>query len=295
LTHHALHDPLTGLPNRALLLDRVGQALHAAGDTPAAVAVLSLDLDRFKLVNASLGYRHGDDVLTATATRLKAVLEPADTLARAGGDGFMICRPGGADNRAVARLAHRLVGCLTEPFTVAGTEVTLSASVGIALGRRGALPEDLVRDADTAMYAAKDAGGGRYQLIDDELRTRSSERLTLETDLRAALTGGQLHLEYQPVVNLLTGQISGAEALLRWTHPTRGVVSPLTFIPVAEDAGPIGPIGQFVLEQACRQAGGLECGRARAAGRGQHVRAAAAGPRLRQPGSRRPALHRLGR
>lgn len=253
LTHHALHDPLTGLPNRALLLDRVEQALQAAPESPEVVSVLSIDLDRFKFVNATVGYRQGDDVLTAVATRLKFTLAAGDTLARAGGDGFMICRHQAGDQVA-QRLAERVMARLTEPFTVGQTSVTLTASVGIAIGRRGVSGEELVRDSDTAMYAAKEAGGGRYQLIDDELRTRSSERMTLEADLRHALVGGQLHVAYQPVVSLLTGQITGAEALVRWSHPTRGPVSPLTFIPVAEAAGLIAPIGQFVLDEACKQA-----------------------------------------
>jgi diguanylate cyclase len=187
-------------------------------------------------------------------TRLTGLLGPADTLARAGGDGFVVCRLDTSDPRATEGLAARVMSALADPFTAAGTEVTLTASVGIARGRRGVGPEELVRDADTAMYAAKEAGGGRFRLIDDELRARSSERLTLESDLRGALSAGELHVQYQPVVNLVTGQISGAETLLRWTHPTRGPVSPMTFIPVAEDAGLIGPIGQYVLEQACRQA-----------------------------------------
>jgi diguanylate cyclase len=187
-------------------------------------------------------------------TRLTGLLGPADTLARAGGDGFVVCRLDTSDPRATEGLAARVMSALADPFTAAGTEVTLTASVGIARGRRGVGPEELVRDADTAMYAAKEAGGGRFRLIDDELRARSSERLTLESDLRGALSAGELHVQYQPVVNLVTGQISGAETLLRWTHPTRGPVSPMTFIPVAEDAGLIGPIGQYVLEHACRQA-----------------------------------------
>ena len=279
LTHHALHDPLTGLPNRALCLDRIGQALHTAETHPGLVAVLSIDLDRFKLVNASLGYRTGDDVLLAAATRLSSLLEPADTLARAGGDGFVLCRPDAADASSAEGLATQVMAALAEPFTAAGTEVTLTASVGIARGRRGLGADDLVRDADTAMYAAKEAGGGRYRFIDDDLRARSSERLSLEADLRVALTDGQLSVSYQPVVNLLTGQISGAEALLRWTHPTRGPVSPMSFIPVAEAAGLIGPIGQFVLRQACAQAAAWN-----AAGHRLRVAVNVSGLQLHDPG-----------
>jgi diguanylate cyclase (GGDEF)-like protein len=253
LVHHALHDPLTGLPNRALGLDRIAHALQVAAGRPAAVAVLSVDLDRFKLVNASLGHRVGDEVLQASAVRLAACLESTDTLARSG-DGFVVCRPDAQDSHAPAALAGRLIASIVEPFTIAGTDVTLTASVGVAHGRRGASAEQLLRDADTALYAAKETGGGRFRLIDDELRERSSERLGLESDLRGALARGELHVAYQPVVNLLTGQITGAEALLRWTHPVRGPVSPVTFIPLAESAGLIGPIGLFVLDEACRQA-----------------------------------------
>ncbi len=279
LTHHALHDPLTGLPNRALCLDRISQALQAAEQTPSRIAVLSVDLDRFKLVNAALGYRTGDDVLIAAATRLAGVLDPRDTLARAGGDGFVICHDDDADPRSADGLAARVMAALAEPFTVAGTELTLTASVGIARGRRGVTPEDLVRDADTAMYAAKEAGGGRYRIIDDELRARSGERLSLEADLRGALAAGQLHVQYQPVVNLLTGDITGAETLLRWTHPTRGPVSPMTFIPVAEAAGLMGAIGQFVLEQACAQTAAWN-----AAGHRLRVAVNVSGLQLHDPG-----------
>ena len=173
----------------------------------------------------------------------------------------------------------QVMTAMAEPFTAAGTDVALTASIGIARGRRGVGAEELVRDADTAMYAAKEAGGGRFRLIDDELRARSSERLSLESDLRGALAAGQLHVQYQPVVNLLTGQISGAETLLRWTHPTRGSVSPMTFIPVAEDAGLIGPIGQYVLAEACRQTAAWD-----AAGYRLRVAVNVSGLQLHDPG-----------
>jgi diguanylate cyclase (GGDEF)-like protein len=278
LTHRALHDPLTGLPSRALCQDRLAQALQAAR-TPSRVAVLSVDVDRFKLVNASFGYGVGDEVLIAAATRLAGVLDPADTLARPGGDGFVICRPDAGDTRSVEGLATQVMSALAEPFTIAGTEVTLTASVGIARGRHAVATDALLRDAHTAMYAAKEAGGGRFRVIDDDLRVRSSERLTVEADLRVALNEDQLQVHYQPVVNLVTGKITGAEALLRWMHPTRGQVPPLTFIPVAEDAGLISPIGRFVLEQACRQAATWN-------NAGHHLRVAVnvSGLQLRDPG-----------
>jgi diguanylate cyclase (GGDEF)-like protein len=253
LVHHALHDPLTGLPNRALCLDRIGQALHAAAGHPESVAVLSIDLDRFKLINAGLGHRAGDDLLAAVAVRLQQALKADDTLARTG-DGFIVCRPRITDSVVAAGIAVGINACLAETFKVAGTDVSLTASIGLAFGRRGLTADELVRDADTAMYSAKQEGGGRFRLISNDLRERSSERLGLEADLREALGRGQLHVEYQPVVNLLSEQIIGVEALLRWTHPVRGPVAPATFIPIAENAGLIGQIGQFVLERACTQA-----------------------------------------
>lgn len=279
LANHVLYDPLTGLPNRALCLDRIEQALQAAGETPASLAVLSVDIDRFKVINASLGYHHGNDVLIAIGNRLAGLLEPTDILARSGGDGFVICRRQAQSRHALEGLIANVMDRISSPMTVAETEITLTASVGVAYGRRGVTPEDLVRDADTAMYAAKEAGGGRYRLIDDELRTRSSERLTLEADLRTAILADQLYIEYQPVVSMANRQITGVEALLRWRHPTRGVVSPMTFIPVAEATGLIIRIGQFVLQEACRQA-------ARWAATGHHLRVAVnvSGLQLHDPG-----------
>jgi diguanylate cyclase (GGDEF)-like protein len=253
LTQHTLHDPLTGLPNRALCLDRITLALHQAADA-ATVAVLSVDLDRFKLVNASFGYRSGDDLLVAAAARLSAAVDAGTTLARGGGDGFLVVTSGLPGPAAVEGVAARLLDALAVPFPLNGTEVSLTASVGAARGWPGAAAEDLIRDADTAMYAVKEAGGGRFRLIDDALRAASSDRLNLETDLRAAVENDKLDLVYQPVVNLVSGTITGAEALLRWTHPTRGQVPPLTFIPVAEESGLIGRIGRWVIDRACQQA-----------------------------------------
>ena len=253
LSHHVLHDPLTGLPNRALCLDRIGQALQANAQDPSRLAVVSVDLDRFKVINASLGYLRGNEALVTVANRLAAVTAPTDTLARSGGDGFVICHQSSGDPHALEGLVANVMDSVSAPLLVGETEVTLTASMGIAYARTDSSPEDLVRDADTAMYAAKEAGGGRYRFIDDDLRMRSSERLALEADLRTALSHDQLHLEYQPVVDITSGQIMGVEALLRWSHPVRGSVPPMVFVPLAEEAGIIGKVGAFVLSEACRQ------------------------------------------
>ncbi|MDQ1695971.1 MAG: hypothetical protein QOJ03_1324, partial [Frankiaceae bacterium] len=253
LAHHALHDPLTGLPNRALFLDRTELALKAADGVPATVAVFSIDLDRFKVVNSSLGYTVGDAVLLEVADRLNSICGPGDSVARCG-DGFLMCQPGADAPMRASSTAARILDRLGLPFASEHGEVSLSASVGVAQGRADVTAGQLINDADIAMYAAKAAGGGQYRLIDDDLRAASSDRLSLETDLRAALREDQLHLVYQPVVNLVTGDITGAEALLRWTHPKRGLVQPMTFIPLAEQSDLIHPIGRFVLQAACAQA-----------------------------------------
>jgi diguanylate cyclase (GGDEF)-like protein len=254
LAHHALHDPLTGLPNRALFLDRTDIALLGArADASSSIVVFSIDLDRFKVVNTSLGYPSGDAVLLEAADRLQAVCRAGDTVARCG-DGYLICQPGSDAAERALSTAARLLDCLGLPFEAGQGEVTLSASVGVAIGRANLTASQLVNDADIAMHAAKEAGGGRYRLIDDELRVASGDRLSLESDLRIALRDGQLHVEYQPVVDLVTGRITGAEALLRWAHPLRGAVPPLTFVPLAEQSDLIHPLGRFVLDAACAQA-----------------------------------------
>jgi diguanylate cyclase (GGDEF)-like protein/PAS domain S-box-containing protein len=254
LAHQALHDPLTELPNRALFLDRLALALARLRRKPSSLAVLFADVDRFKVVNDSLGHDAGDRLLVSLARRLRDVLRPGDTLARFGGDEFaVLCEDVPEGN--VSGIADRMMDALEEPFVAGAREVFVSMSVGIALARSpDQRPEALLRDADAAMYLAKDRGRARYEVFDEAMRDESTERLLLENALRRAPERGELRALYQPIVRLADGAMIAAEALVRWVHPERGLLEASQFVPLAEETGIIVPIGAWVLEEACREA-----------------------------------------
>lgn len=253
LRQNALHDALTGLPNRVLFMDRLGLALeHAKRNQDYLFAVLFLDLDRFKIINDSLGHLLGDELLKAIAYRLKACLRPIDTVARLGGDEFTILIEDIEDVGDAIRVAERVQAELALPFALNGQEVFTSASIGIALSTTGYdNPEDILRDADIAMYQAKSQGSPHYQIFNQEMYARAVALLQLETDLRNALERQEFRLQYQPLVSLETGKIVGFEALIRWQHPQSGFLNPSQFIGAAEEAGLITPIFKWVLETAC--------------------------------------------
>src|SRR4051812_22040867 len=254
LAHRVLHDPLTDLPNRTLFLDRLGLALARLRRHTSSIAVLFIDLDNFKVVNDSLGHGAGDSLLVDLADRLRCAIRPTDTIARFGGDEFVVLCEGIGDARDAVMVGQRIVEAAAIPFMLSGREMFVSASVGVAIALdETATPETLLRDADVAMYRAKERGRSRVEVFDEALRTRIMERLDLENGLRRALQRDELRVYYQPEVSLSQDRMVAVEALVRWEHPERGLLEPKDFVPLAEETGMIVEIGAWVLREACRQ------------------------------------------
>jgi diguanylate cyclase (GGDEF)-like protein/PAS domain S-box-containing protein len=258
LSHQALHDSLTGLPNRALFRDRLGHAITRRGGPVARggsqnMGILFIDLDDFKVINDTLGHRIGDELLIEVGRRIESAIRPGDTAARLGGDEFTVLLEDLTADDEAGRIADRILAQLGVPFGLEGHEVVVGASIGIAMGdASGAEADELLRSADTALYEAKASGKGRHATFRPSMGQKAWHRLELEADLRQALIEDQLRVEYQPIVDLRTGMTVEVEALVRWHHPERGVVPPGDFIPLAEQTGLIAAVGEFVLGTACR-------------------------------------------
>jgi diguanylate cyclase (GGDEF)-like protein len=280
LAHQAVHDALTGLPNRLQVAERLQQALVRSSQTGFEVAVLFIDLDRFKLINDGRGHAAGDELLVAVAERLRRVVRAGDVVARFGGDEFVVvCEDQTAEFEA-SLMAGRILDALREPIVVGGQEIFLSASIGIAMADGTGTPESLLRDADAAMYRAKEKGRARSEFFDATMRTEALDHLETQSALHRALERDELRVFYQPVVDLSSGAVTGVEALVRWEHPQHGLVSPASFIPLAEETGLIVPIGAWVLDQATAQAARW---RERSWGRSLTVNVNLSARQLRQP------------